>query len=124
TTTTDPDGGKTETKTDSQGDITTIDKTWSDGDKTHVELDHTTNVIRVTETPHDGTTLATVVLNAGEQGKSGRTTATNNLPNNGVQLTHDIAGVDTEGNHNTGTDTTTVDNSGNRTYTKDQVPDG
>ncbi|WP_173021290.1 hypothetical protein, partial [Secundilactobacillus folii] len=121
TTTKDPDGGTTSTKKNGNDVITTIDKTWSDGDQTHVELDHTTNVITVTETPKGAAALTPITIAAGQSGTSGKTTATNDLPDGGVELTHASAGTSTDGTRST--DTTTVDNSGNRTYGKTQVPD-
>src|SRR5699024_5680853 len=43
-----PDGGTTTTKTNSDGDITAIDKEWPDGDHTHVEVDTDTGTVTVT----------------------------------------------------------------------------
>lgn len=42
TTTKDPDGGTTTVTKDPNGDVTDVNKTWPDGDKTHVHVDNNT----------------------------------------------------------------------------------
>lgn len=123
TTTTDPDGGTTVTTTDDNGNIVTIDKTWSDGDKTHVDIDTDTNVITVTETPNGDSPLAPVTINAGDVSKTGKTTVTNNEPN-GVTLTHDTTGIDTDGNQTSPSNTgESISSDGTISYFKSATSD-
>ncbi len=124
TTTEDPNGGKTITKTDGSGSIVQIEKDWPDGDKTVVDIDTDTNVVTVTETPKGQPSLTPVTVQPGKTGEAGKTTVANNEPNGGVTLTHDTTGTDTNGNPTTGTTGEVITPDGTKTYFKTQVPDG
>ncbi|WP_082611865.1 LPXTG cell wall anchor domain-containing protein, partial [Lacticaseibacillus manihotivorans] len=84
----DPDGGTTTTKTNGDGDITTIDKNWGDGDHSHVEIDTDTGVATITETPNGGEAGTPVEVQPGESGKNGKTTLDNGEPDGNLVLTH------------------------------------
>jgi LPXTG-motif cell wall-anchored protein len=87
-TTPDPYGGQTTVVTDGHGDVTTIDKDWSDGDHTHVSVNVETGVATMTETPKGGKPSEPQVVQPGGVITIGRTTLTNNSPDGGVVLTH------------------------------------
>ncbi len=122
--TTDPDGGKTITKTDGSGAIIQIEKDWSDGDKTVVDIDTDTNVATVTETPKGKPSLTPVTVEPGESVKTGKTTVANNEPTDGVSLTHDAPGTATDGTPTTGTTGEVVTPDGTRTYFKSSNGEG
>ncbi|HBF74845.1 MAG TPA: hypothetical protein DDW71_06260, partial [Lactobacillus sp.] len=122
--TTDPDGGKTITKTDGSGAIIQIEKDWGDGDKTVVDIDTDTNVATVTETPNGKPSLTPVTVKPGESVKTGKTTVANNEPANGVSLTHDAPGTATDGTPTTGTTGEVVTPDGTRTYFKSSNGEG
>ncbi|MGL0749572.1 LPXTG cell wall anchor domain-containing protein [Secundilactobacillus paracollinoides] len=95
---TDPDGGTTTTTKDGNGNVVKIDKTWPDSDQTQVDVDTDTNEITTTETPNGQDPMTPVTTQPGKTTTTGKTTVTNNEPNGGVTLSHDITGSDTEGN--------------------------
>ncbi|WP_461240502.1 LPXTG cell wall anchor domain-containing protein [Paucilactobacillus sp. N302-9] len=121
TTTKDPDGGTTTVTTNGNNDVTKIDKTWPDGDKTHVEINTGTNVVTVTETPNGQDPLDPVTVQPGDTTTTGKTTVTNNEPN-GVALTHNTTDVDQNGNPVTVHDGETVDHDGHITYEYTETP--
>ena len=88
TKTTDPDGGTTTVTKNPDGDVTDINKTWPDGDKTHVHVDNNTGEETVTETPHGQPSLPTVTVDPGDTVTVGRTTVHNEKPNGVVSMTH------------------------------------
>ena len=109
-----PDGGTTTISKNPQGEITDVDKTWPNGDKTHVDVDPKTGIEVITETPKDKDPLPAVTLKPGETATVGKTTATNDKPDAIVTLTHDPSdgsGIITG---------ETVDNDGKIIYTKTQ----
>jgi LPXTG-motif cell wall-anchored protein len=83
-----PDGGTTTTKTNGDGDITTIDKEWPDGDHTHVEVDTDTGTVTVTDTPKGGKAGTPITVQPGETGTTGQTTIRNGAPDGDIILTH------------------------------------
>ncbi len=89
TTTKDPDGGTTTVTKNPNGDVTDVNKTWPDGDKTHVHVDINTGRETVTETPKDKGSLPEVTVDPGQTVTVGQTTVHNDEPKGVVTLTHD-----------------------------------
>ncbi|WP_412990119.1 mucin-binding protein [Pediococcus siamensis] len=106
TTTKDPDGGTTTVTKNPEGEVTDVNKTWPDGDKTHVHVDVDTGVETVVETPHGEQPLPTVTVNPGKTVTIGETTVHNDEPKGVVTLTHDSG-------NGQGTLVTIVDKDGN-----------
>ncbi|WP_156407382.1 mucin-binding protein, partial [Pediococcus ethanolidurans] len=88
TTTKDPDGGTTTITKNPDGEVTDVNKTWPDGDKTHVHVDVDTGNETVTETPNGKNPLPTVTVKPGGTVSVGNTTAHNTEPDGVVTLTH------------------------------------
>ncbi|WP_125709193.1 KxYKxGKxW signal peptide domain-containing protein [Lacticaseibacillus porcinae] len=118
TTTNDPDGGTTTTKTNGDGDILTIDKDWSDGDHSRVDINTDTGVATITETPKGGHPTTPIEAQPGEKGTDGKTMLDNGEPDGNVVLTH-------QGNDgNTTTETITPDGTRNFTFKKNRSDSG
>ncbi|KRK96880.1 hypothetical protein FD04_GL001730 [Secundilactobacillus odoratitofui DSM 19909 = JCM 15043] len=107
TTTNDPDGGTTITRTDGGGAVTQVTKNWPDGDKTVVTIDKTGNAV-FTETPKGKPSLPSQTVAPGGTTTIGKTTLTNNEPTGAVTLTHQTT---------TGKTIETVDHDGTITVT-------
>ncbi|MFC5189171.1 LPXTG cell wall anchor domain-containing protein, partial [Pediococcus cellicola] len=89
TTTKDPDGGTTTVTKNPNGEVTDVNKTWPDGDKTHVHVDVDTGVEHVTETPNGKQPLPIVTVKPGQTVTVGKTKIHNDEPDGVVTLTHD-----------------------------------
>ncbi|WP_125980526.1 mucin-binding protein [Loigolactobacillus iwatensis] len=119
-TTKDPDGGTTTVTKNPDGEVTDINKTWPDGDNTHVHVDVDTGDETIVETPNGKDSLPAITLHPGETATIGKTTVTNDKPNGVVSMTHDSGNGDgpfTESVHSDGSLTYAYANKGKGTAT-------
>ncbi|MDA5387763.1 mucin-binding protein [Loigolactobacillus backii] len=119
-TTKDPDGGTTTVTKNPDGEVTDINKTWPDGDNTHVHVDVDTGDETIVETPNGKDSLPAITLHPGETATIGKTTVTNDKPNGVVSMTHDSGNGDgpfTEKVHSDGSLTYAYANKGKSTTT-------
>lgn len=79
------DGSITNVAVDGEGKVTTIDKTWADGDKTHLVIDSSGNII-FTETPADGEAPITKAIQWHKSDATYRTAV--DSTEDGIVLTH------------------------------------
>ncbi|WDF83723.1 KxYKxGKxW signal peptide domain-containing protein [Lacticaseibacillus pabuli] len=124
TTTNDPDGGVTTVTTNGNHKVTTIDKTWPDGDESYVVIDVDTGIAYFTETPKGGPTSTPHTVKPGDADTINRTTVINHYPDGGIELQHRVPAGTVDDHGNTvpgGSITETVRPNGTRSFS--MMPD-